>query len=137
MCFFFSLFFPLLDLSVLAFRAFFLWFAADQAVTAASKAKTYLQPIEIRTTGADSKIAYPSACDSAAARANQVKLMLSGIHWQENDNNPSVQIVRHPINARAKDALPAHVFFRGHGAPLEAVDAPDSAKNIYTCRRSN
>src|ERR1700719_5200703 len=47
---FIFLVFPLLDLSVLGFRAFFLWFAANQAVGAACKAKTYLMPVEIPTT---------------------------------------------------------------------------------------
>src|ERR1700722_14875093 len=94
--------FPLLDLSVLGFRAFFLWFAANQAVSAACKAKTYLQPI-----GDANKVTYPSACDLASSKAHQIKMILPGIHWDENDNNPDVQILRQPINPHAKNAQPA------------------------------
>ncbi len=135
---FFFLVLPLLDISVLAFRAFFLWFAANQAVSSACKAKTYLQPSEMTVNAivnsATRRTTYPSACELAVSSANQVRSMLSGIHWEESDNNPDVQIVRQPINVRAKDAQPAQVFHRGHGAPLEAADAPDISANIYTCR---
>ena len=135
---FLFLVFPLLNLSVLAFRSFFLWFAANQAVSAACKAKTYLQPTEkfSRTisAGEEHKIIYPSACEQAAAKANQIRSMLSGIHWEESENNPDVQIVRQPINPNATDALPAQVFSRGRGAPLDQANAPDPTRNIYTCR---
>jgi len=132
--------FPLLDLSIVGFRTFFLWFAANQAVSAACKAKTYLQPIEapagtigVTEKGKD-KVFYPSACEAAATRARQIKEMLSGIHWEESDNNPDVQIVRQPINPNSRNALPAKIFSRGHGAPLERADAPDPTTNIYTCQ---
>lgn len=124
--------FPLLDLSIVSFRAFFLWYAANQAVSAACKARTYLESID--TKDDPTKTNYRSACDIARTRANQIKTMFSGIHWEESANNPDVLIVREPINTKSKDAQPAKVFSRGHGAPLEQGDAPDASENIYTCR---
>jgi len=125
----FILAFPLLNYSVLGFRCFFLWFAANQAVMAACKAKTYLQSIEIPPN-----IMHPSACQLASTKANQVKNIFGVIHWAETENNPDVQIVREPINPQAKNAQPEAVFSRDNGAPLSAIDAPDQTLNIYICR---
>jgi len=123
--------FPLLDYSVLGMRAFFLWFAANQAVMAACKAKTFLQPVE---NPGQPGVNFPSACELARTRVNQIKSILPGIDWVQNDNNPDVQIIRQPINPTAKGAQPAAVFSRGHGAPLSAADAPDQTLNVYLCR---
>jgi hypothetical protein len=125
----FLLAFPLLNLSVFGFRAFFLWFAANQAVMAASKAKTYLEPIEIPPN-----TVYPSACQAAVQGANRVKAIFGGINWEETENNPDVQIVREPINPTAKGAKPEAVFTRGNGAPLIERDEPDKSTSIYMCR---
>jgi hypothetical protein len=121
--------FPLLNLSVVGFRSFFLWFAANQAVMAASKAKTYLEPIEIPPN-----IVYPSACQAAIKGANKIKSMFAGISWEESENNPDVQIVREPINPKAKGSKPEAVFTRGNGAPLVERDEPDQSASIYICR---
>ncbi len=125
----FLLAFPLLNLSVMGFRSFFLWFAANQAVMAASKAKSYLQPVEVPPN-----IVYLSACQAAAKQANQVRTMISGFTWEESENNPDVQIVREPINPHARGAKPEAVFSRGKGAPLVERDEPDQSSNIYLCR---
>jgi hypothetical protein len=125
----FILAFPLINLSVMGFRSFFLWFAANQAVVAASKARTYLQPTEIPPD-----IIYPSACQAAAKKANEVRSMFSGIHWIESDNNPDVQIIREPINPGSKNAKPEAVFTRNCGAPLANNDDLDQSSYIYTCR---
>ena len=131
---FIFLVFPLLDISVLGFRSFFLWFAANQAVGAACKAKTYLQPVDVSISGSVRKKTYPSACDLACSKANEVKDMFSGIHWEESDNNPDVQIVREPINPKDREVEAAKIFTRGHGAPLGSFDTPDSNRYVYTCR---
>ena len=119
---------PLLNLSFIGFRSFFLWFAANQAVMAASKARSYLQPVE------DPPNVYPSACQSAVKAANAIKSMFSGIEWEETENNPDVQIIREPINPKAKGAKSEMVFSRGAGAPLTERDEPDQSANIYICR---
>jgi hypothetical protein len=122
---------PLLDYSVIGMRSFFLWYAANQAVMAACKAKTFLQSVDNPNQPGG---ASPSACDLARTRANDIKKILSGIHWSEGQNNPDVQIVREPLNPQAENAQPAAVFSRGHGAPLSDSDAPDTSLNIYVCR---
>ncbi len=121
--------FPLLNYSVIGFRSFFLWFAANEAVMAASKAKTYLKPIEIT-----SDIVHPSACQLALEKANQIKNMFSGISWEETKNNPDVEIVREPINPEAKNIQQEKVFSRDNGAPLSSTDDPDQSLYIYICR---
>jgi hypothetical protein len=128
---FLFLVFPLLDASVLGMRAFFLWFAANQATMAACKAKTYLEPVEI--PGKPGAV-LPSACELARLRANQIKTIFPGIHWEESKNNPDVQIVQQPINPQAKNAKPQAVFSRGSGAPLSSGNAPDPTLNVYVCR---
>jgi hypothetical protein len=122
---------PLLDFSVVGMRCFFLWFAANQAATAACKAKTYLQPVDNPNQPTAS---FPSACELAQQRANQIKSILPGMDWSQGDNNPDVQIVREPINPHAENAQPAKVFSRWHGAPLSQLDTPDQSLNIYICR---
>ena len=129
---FLLLFFPLLDLSIIGMRTFFLWFATNQAVMSASKAKSYLTPVENKTKS--SVVTYHSACEMAQDRANQVRSILSGIRWQESENNPDVQIVREPINPKAVNAQPEAIFSRGHGAPLVGADSPDPSRNMYICR---
>ena len=121
----------LLDYSVIGMRSFFLWYAANQAVMAACKAKTYLQSVENPNQPG---VNFPSACELARTRANQIKSILPGIQWVESENNPDVQIVREPINPQAEHAQAPMVFSRGHGAPLSDADAPDQSLNIYVCR---
>lgn len=122
---------PLLDYSVIGMRSFFLWFAANQAAAAACKAKTYLEPVQ---NPSQPNLNYPSACELAQTRANQIKKILPGMRWVQTDNNPDVQIVREPINPQARGAQPAAVFSRGHGAPLTSIDAPDQSLNVYVCK---
>lgn len=123
---------PLLDCSCIGVRTFALWFAANQAVISAAKAKTFLQPLGSLSNQPARD--YQSACQVASEKANQVRQMFGGIHWIESPENPAVQIVRLPIDTGAKNVQPAAVFSRDHGAPLSGENAPDSTNNLYLCR---
>jgi len=71
--FFFAL--PLLDYGVLGLRAFFLWFACNQAAMGGSKAHTLVNPITI-----GGQVFY-GGLSIAYTRALQVKNAFGGISW--------------------------------------------------------
>jgi hypothetical protein len=122
---------PLLDCSCIGMRAFGLWFAANQAVISAAKAKTFLEPLD----AAANKTGHAqSACQIANEKANQIRHMFGGIRWAESAENPAVEIVRLPIDTTALNVQPAAVFSRDHGAPLSGENSPDSTNNLYLCR---
>jgi hypothetical protein len=126
---FFVFFVPCVDLSVLAFRMFFLSCAANQSASDASKAKSYLQALETAPG-----VFSPSACELGRQSANQMKRILPGIKWRESQNNPDIQIIAKPLNPAAATAQPLKVFSLGNGAPLEGQNAPDQSVNVYLCR---
>ncbi len=76
---FFFLVFPLLNYAVLGLRAFFLWFACNQAAMTGSKCRTLCQPITI------GGVQYSGAAPTAVARANNIAAAFPGIHWQQNE----------------------------------------------------
>jgi hypothetical protein len=80
--FFFAL--PLLNFGVLGLRAFFLWFACNQAAMAGSKAHTLVNPVTIggQTFYGGLSIAY--------TRALQVKNAFGGISW--TNSYPAIYI---------------------------------------------
>jgi len=91
---FLFIFFPVLNLGTCGLRAFFLWFACNQAVMLAAKAKTFNTLIYVP---APAGTPYPGAYDTARARAAQVRSMFPGVNWTTNATNPEVDILLSPI----------------------------------------
>jgi hypothetical protein len=88
------LFFPLLNIGTCGLRAFFLWFACNQATMLAAKAKTFNTLVYVPDPGGTP---YPGAYDTARARAAQVAGMFPGVNWTTNGQNPAVDILLSPI----------------------------------------
>jgi hypothetical protein len=67
--------FPMLDFAVLGLRAFFLWFACNQAVMVGCKAHTLVQSVTIGS------VTYLGALNLSANRAANVAAAFPGISW--------------------------------------------------------
>jgi hypothetical protein len=72
---FFFLFFPMLNYGILGMRAFFLWFACNEACITGIKMRTLCEPVTI------GGISYGGAASTAAARASNIANAFGGIHW--------------------------------------------------------
>jgi hypothetical protein len=103
---FLFIFFPVLNLGTCGLRAFFLWFACNQSVMLAAKAKTFNTLVYVPEP---SGTPYPGAYDMARARAVQVKSMFPGVEWVSSATNPKVEIIRSPIPGSGAATLPVVV----------------------------
>lgn len=92
---FLFIFFPVLNLGTVCLRSFFLWFACNQAVVLAAKAKTFNTLIRVPDTATGTP--YPGAYATAQQRAAQIRDMFPGINFAMSAINPEVDIVVTPI----------------------------------------
>ncbi len=92
---FLFIFFPVLNLGTVCLRAFFLWFACNQATMLAAKAKTF--NTLIRVPDIASGTPYPGAFATAQQRAAQIRDMFPGVNFSMSATNPEVDIVVTPI----------------------------------------
>ncbi|MFA7340672.1 MAG: hypothetical protein WC028_28060 [Candidatus Obscuribacterales bacterium] len=99
---FLFIFFPVLNLGTCGMRAFFLWFACNQATMLAAKAKTFNTLIYVPEP---SGTPYPGAYDTARARAAQIRGMFPGVDWTTNATNPEVRIIRAVIPGSGAPAV--------------------------------
>jgi hypothetical protein len=128
---FFLILFPMLNYATLGIRAFFLWFAANQAVMAASKAKTYLRTVYVPISPPNT--AFYGAFATAQSRAAQIKAAFSGISWTTTNSNPNVEIILEPINPAS--GLSTQTYSYGNNtAPLGLGNAPDPSQYVVSCR---
>ena len=88
---FFFFMFPMLDFAVLGVRAFFLWFACNQAVMAGCKAHTLVNPVTIGT------VTYQGALTISTTRASNVRSAFPGVNW--TTAYPQIFIEFVPLNA--------------------------------------
>jgi len=100
---FLFIFFPVLNLGACGMRAFFLWFACNQATMLAAKAKTFNTLVYVPEP---SGTPYPGAFATAQARAAQVRGMFPGVNWTTSNANPEVRIIRAVIPGSGAPALP-------------------------------
>jgi hypothetical protein len=91
---FLFIFFPVLNLGTCGLRAFFLWFACNQATMLAAKAKTFNTLVYVPDPGGTP---YPGAYDTARASALKISQMFPGVSWSVNATNPEVDILLSPI----------------------------------------
>lgn len=117
--------YPLLNYGVLGMRAFFLWFAANQAAMVGSQQRTLITPVTVGTT------LFPGAYAVAQGRANEIGRIFPGIHWPAGD--PQVYVLVTLINGQTPMApdpaasSPYHIT----GTAL-LPPAPDPASYICT-----
>ena len=124
---FLFIFFPILNLATCGLRAFFLWFACNQAVMLAAKAKTFNTLVYVPEPNGTP---YPGAYDSARSRANQVKAMFPGVNWVQTATNPKVEIIRQPIENSGATVLPVIVGPK----TLGLGNVPDVNQYVCTLR---
>lgn len=125
---FLFLFFPLINLGTICVRAFFLWFACNQAVMAGCKAKTLASDITIGGT------TYRCAYTLANQRANQIRATFSGIDWTSSVTNPRIEIMRTPMpNSPPPVTYYPPFVCTGPGVAVPG-QAPDIDKYIVTLR---
>lgn len=82
--------FPMLDFAVLGLRAFFLWFACNQAVMVGCKAHTLVQSVTIGT------VTYLGALNLSTNRAANVRAAFPGTNW--STNYPQMYVTFCPLN---------------------------------------
>jgi len=99
---FLFIFFPVLNLGTCGLRAFFLWFACNQATMLAAKAKTFNTLVYVPEP---SGTPYPGAYATARARAAQIRSMFPGVDWTTNSSNPEVRIIRAVIPGSGAPAV--------------------------------
>ena len=83
--------FPMLDFAMLGVRAFFLWFACNQAVMVGCKAHTLVNPVTIGTQN------YQGALTLSTNRAANVAAAFPGTSWN-NAQYPQMFITFAPLN---------------------------------------
>lgn len=118
---------PMLDFAVLGARAFFLWFACNQAVMGGSKGHTLVNPV---TIGGNT---FQGGLSIAFTRALQVQNAFPGIHWNPS-KYPEVYIRFVPISAKgaANPISPVGPITYVSGTTVSPVKSvPDS--NDYLC----
>ena len=124
---FLFIFFPVLNLGTCGLRAFFLWFACNQATMLAAKAKTFNTLILVP---AGTGTPYPGAYDTARARAAQVRGMFPGVNWTTNAQNPEVDILQSPIPGSGAPPLAPVVGPQ----PLGLGNTPDVNQYVASIR---
>jgi hypothetical protein len=116
--------FPMLNYATAGMRAFFLWFACNQAVMTGAKCRTFFTPVTIGT------ILYPGAYTVAQNRASQIRGVFPGINWVDSAINPEVDIVITQI-AGQPASVPAPPPLTVGPAPLGLGNSPDQGS--YVC----
>ena len=124
---FLFIFFPVLNLGTCGLRAFFLWFACNQATMLAAKAKTFNTLVYVPNPGGTP---YPGAYDTARARAAQVQSMFPGVNWTTNATNPAVDILLSPIPGSGAPNVPAVIG----PTPLGLGNVPDVNQYVASIR---
>jgi hypothetical protein len=94
---FFFLFFPMLNYGILGMRAFFLWFACNEACITGIKMRTLCEPVTI------GGVTYAGAASTAATRANNIATAFGGIHWPPGE--PEIWINVTPLNPTSPPGL--------------------------------
>jgi len=116
--------FPMLNYATVGMRAFFLWFACNQAVMTAAKCRTFFTPVTI------GGILYPGAYTVAQSRAWQIQGVFPGIGWTMSATNPEVDILVTQILGQPP-SVPAPVPLTVGPTPLGLGNSPDQGS--YTC----
>ncbi len=124
---FLFIFFPVLNLGACGMRAFFLWFACNQATMLAAKAKTFNTLVYVPEP---SGTPYPGAFATAQARAAQVRGMFPGVNWTTTPTNPEVRIIRAVIPGSGAPALPDVIG----PTPLGMGNIPDVDQYVCSLR---
>ena len=124
---FLFIFFPVLNLGTCGLRAFFLWFACNQATMLAAKAKTFNTLVYVPDPGGTP---YPGAYDTARARAAQIRGMFPGVNWTTNATNPEVDILLSPIQGSGAGAAQKIVG----PTPLGLGNIPDVNQYVASIR---
>jgi len=124
---FLFIFFPVLNLGTCGLRAFFLWFACNQATMLAAKAKTFNTLVYVPDPGGTP---YPGAYDTARARAAQIRGMFPGVNWTTNATNPEVDILLSPIPGSGAGAAAKIVG----PTPLGLGNIPDVNQYVASIR---
>ncbi|MBS2006446.1 MAG: hypothetical protein JST01_05365 [Cyanobacteria bacterium SZAS TMP-1] len=124
---FLFIFFPVLNLGSCGLRAFFLWFACNQATMLAAKAKTFNTLVYVPDPGGTP---YPGAYDTARARAAQIRGMFPGVNWTTNATNPEVDILLSPIPGSGAGAAAKIVG----PTPLGLGNIPDVNQYVSSIR---
>jgi hypothetical protein len=119
---FLFIFFPVLNLGTCGLRAFFLWFACNQAVMLGAKAKTFNTLVYVPDPGGTP---YPGAYDTARQAAGNIRGMFPGVDWTTNATNPEVDIILAPIAGSGAPNVPPTVG----PTPLGLGHVPDV--NMY------
>jgi len=126
--------FPVINYATLGLRSFFLWYAANQAVMTACKAKTYYQNVYIPTTPPNTL--FYGAYTLGRARAQTIQQAFGGFTFlPEPINgrpNPNVEILVEPIDPNS--TVGTKVYWYGAGAPMGLGNAPDTSQYVVTCR---
>lgn len=126
---FLFIFFPVLNLATCGMRSFFLWFATNQAVMLAVKAKTFNTQIEIPPGSGNF---FPGAYITARTRANQIKSAFPGIGWTASATNPEVRIILSPIPGSGATST---IQVVGNGANALGIgNAPDVTQYVPSLR---
>jgi hypothetical protein len=94
---FFFLFFPMLNYGILGMRAFFLWFACNEACITGIKMRTLVEPVTI------GGISYGGAAATAANRATNIANAFGGIHWPSTQ--PEIWINVTPLTPTSPPGL--------------------------------
>jgi hypothetical protein len=124
---FFMILIPMLNYATIGLNTFGLWFAANQAVMAASKCKTYSQTVYVPI--APPNTAFYGAQTVGQAKALQVKAMFPGINWTQTPSNPNVEVVFEPVNPANGVAQTYSATQMLAGTPGNRV--PNSLLNVF------
>jgi hypothetical protein len=129
---FLFIFFPVLNLGTCGLRAFFLWFACNQATMLAAKSRTFNTLIYVPDTSPlpQTGTPYPGAYDTGRAQAARVRSMFPGVNWTTSPTNPAVDILLSPI--AGSGAGPAQVIIGPQ--PLGLGNSPDVNQYVASIR---
>lgn len=111
--------FPMLDFAVLGLRAFFLWFACNQAVMVGCKAHTLVQSVTIGS------VTYLGALNLSANRAANVAAAFPGTTW--STSYPQMYVTFCPL-----DKAKSYIYY-GQSGPS---GSPVAAGMQYTTAAS-
>jgi hypothetical protein len=124
---FLFIFFPMLNLGTVGLRAFFLWFACNQATMLGAKAKTFNTLVYVPEVNGT---AYPGAYDTARSQAMRIQNMFPGINWVVTATNPEVDILLSPIQGSGAGAAQTVVGPQ----PLGLGNIPDVNQYVSSIR---
>jgi hypothetical protein len=121
--------FPMINYATVGLRAFFLWFACNEAVITAVKCRTFFQSVTI------GGVLYPGAYVTAQSRAQQIQGVFPGIYWNNLPTNPEVDIIVTQIPGQPA-SVPAPPLKTVGPTPLGVGHTPDSGSYVCSLRVS-